>query len=153
PIEIPDEEATAIASSVVQLFDESCERYIAATSLDNAEFFLEPEPIPDLYLDKIFMENEDGIPTSAMHSDTLVPEVVHGKSNGGVEHDEGFLSIWTDNMVSVLQFAFQMKVYSLCKGCSNIVVADFKRILRKSACPIDTMFSDQYIWNRFPFNP
>ncbi|OIT31117.1 hypothetical protein A4A49_11284 [Nicotiana attenuata] len=169
PKEILDEEDSTPANSAVQLFDESSERYVAATSLDSgsiqrqfefetvedmdlAEFFMEPEPIPDLYLDNFFMENEDGIPTTTMPSDQIMPEVVHRKFNG-VEHDKGFLPIWADNVLRVPQFAFQLKLCNPCKDYSNIVVDDFKGILRKSAYHIDTIFSNQRLWNRFPFNP
>lgn len=63
-----------------------------------------------------------------MPSDKIMPEVVHEKFNGRVEHDEGFLPIWVDSLVNVPQFSFQMKVYSPCKDCSNIVLDDFNGI-------------------------
>ncbi|OIT40031.1 hypothetical protein A4A49_51181 [Nicotiana attenuata] len=104
PTEIPDAEATTPASSmssmsnclmkvlkgtllqlplIVAIFNDKLNLKLMEICI-LLKFFMETESFLDLYLDKFFMENEYGIPTSAMPSDKIVPEGVHGKSYGGV---------------------------------------------------------------------
>ncbi|OIT18667.1 hypothetical protein A4A49_55344 [Nicotiana attenuata] len=170
PIELHDAEATIPESSKVQLFNDSShrdmpERYINATSLDRgsserqtefevleymylADFFMGPQTIVNLYLDKVFMENGDGISTGKMPLDETIPNVKHRNASGAIEHDEGILLV-----VSVPHIAFSMKFDSTCKDYSTIVVDDSKEIPKKSACRIDNTFTHQRLSNQFPFNP
>ncbi|KAH0691027.1 hypothetical protein KY289_018385 [Solanum tuberosum] len=76
--------------------------------------------------------------------DEVIPDVECEKSYWGEEHDEGVLLV-----ASVTEIAFSMK---FCQGCSNIVMDEFKEILKTSSFYMANTFIDQRLLTQFQFN-